>query len=265
MAFILSKYVPLFLFPLGLSLVILVVTLGCLWGAGFRYRKKKMATLVGACLLMLWLAGSPFFAERLMSTLEGRYVSKEATAYPNGGAIVVLSGGTTDQHRGSRMVSPGRAFDRLYLGCRLYLSKKAPLMILSGGAITRLRQNGSLTESQLMSVLARQQGIPEKALVIESHSRNTRENAWFTREIFRDRDWNGKVLLVTSAFHMPRARACFADVGLSVVPCPADFRIDPYKRTSAIDFLPDADALAMTTTALREYIGMIYYRLRGWI
>jgi len=253
------------MFPLGLSLVLLFVCLFCLWGPGFRLRKKKIAVLLFACLVILWMSGCPFFADWLLVSLEGRYESKTAAAYPGTDTIVVLGGGVAVQQAGDRNVLPGRSFDRLYLGYQLFQEKKAPVMILSGGGIIWHREPGALSESKSMSLLARQLGLPERRLVVESHSRNTRENAWFTREVLRDRGWKDTVLLVTSAFHMPRARACFEKLGMTVIPCPADFRADPYKRSTGLDFLPDAGALDNTTIVLKEYIGWVYYRLRGWL
>ncbi len=265
MGIILSKFVPVFLFPLGLSIVLLVICLFGLWGLNYRQRKKKVAFLLVVCLVILWTAGCPLVADRLMASLEGRYVSKAVSAYPGAGTIVVLSGGVAGQQTGRRAVIPGRAFDRLYLGYQLYQAQKAPQVILSGGGVLWKRKSGALSESERMFALARQLGVPQKHLVIESHSRNTRENAWFSKEILRDRGWDNNVLLVTSAFHMPRARACFEKLGMTVIPCPADFKGDPFHLPTGLDYLPDAAALEKTTIVLKEYIGWVYYRLRGWL
>ena len=70
-------------------------------------------------------------------------------------------------------------------------------------------------------------------------------------------------LLVTSATHMPRAIASFRKSGLDVAPWPADVR-GGYPPTSVFDFLPDANALEMTTAAIKEWLGLAVYRLRGW-
>lgn len=265
MALILSKYVPVFLYPLGFSLILVAICLVSLWGPGFARRKRRIALLLFVCLVTLWTAACPVVANRLISGLEGRYVSEAAADYPAAGTIVVLSGGVACQQSGGRTVLPGRAFDRLYLGYLLYRAKKAPRIILSGGGVIWEQEPGALSESQRMFLLARQLGVPEKHLVIESHSRNTRENAWFTREILRDRGWDNTVLLVTSAFHMHRARACFEKLGMKVIPCPADFKHDPYGMPKGLDYLPGAAALDRTTIAVKEYIGWGYYRLRGWL
>ncbi len=241
----------------------LAVGLVGLWWPGSRKRLASFCVIV--CLAILWLAGSPFFANRALTFIEGQFMSRPATAYPGADAIVVLGGDVARQNAGGRAVLPGQSFDRLYLGHRLYRAGKAPVMILSGGGIRWQRQAGAWPEARGMAALARQLGIPEKALIPEGNSRNTRENAWYVRKILREKGLKGSVLLVTSAFHMPRARACFEKLGIPVISCPADFRADPYARITIMDFLPDAGALDETTIVLREFMGMVYYNIRGWI
>jgi uncharacterized SAM-binding protein YcdF (DUF218 family) len=260
MALVLSKFLPVFILPLGLSLTVLALSLMCLWRPDIR--RRNIGFLIIFSLLLLWAAGSPFFSDRLLLTLEGRYLSRTAAAYPPADAVVVLGGGVTGQQAQGRTVIPGRAFDRLYLGYRLYQSGKAPVIVLSGGGIAWRQEPGAAYEAEQMAVMLRQLGVPDKAFITECFSRNTRENAWYIREILRDKR---NILLVTSAYHMPRAQACFERLGMTTIACPADFRIDPYKTTTVLDFLPDAGALDNTTIALREYMGMIYYRLRGWL
>ena len=106
-------------------------------------------------------------------------------------------------------------------------------------------------------------GVPPNSIIVESNSRNTHENAINTAAIWRERHFRSG-LLVTSATHMPRALASFRKAGLDVTPWPADFRAFGYPPGSVFDFLPDAAALEMTTTAIKEWLGLAVYRLRGW-
>lgn len=255
MALILSKFIPVFLLPLGLVLTALAVCVACLWRLDIP--RRYIAAAVALCLALLWAAATPLIADRLLTSLEGRYESRPAADYPRADAIVVLGGGVAGQQTGGRNVLPGRAFDRLYLAAALYQAKKAPLVVLSGGGIAWQRKPEAATEARLMADLARQLGLPDTALIQEGLSRNTRENARYTGEILRRRGLTGTVLLVTSAFHLRRAQACFENLGLRVVPCPADFRGDPFKKLSWLDFLPDAGALEKTTFVLREHLGIL--------
>jgi uncharacterized SAM-binding protein YcdF (DUF218 family) len=106
-------------------------------------------------------------------------------------------------------------------------------------------------------------GVPRGAMLLESQSLTTHENALRTREVMQA---NGihRVLLVTSALHMRRAMAAFAAVGIDATPAPTDFEVVPPRQMTVLDWLPDAGALEGSTRAIKEYIGYWVYRLRGW-
>jgi uncharacterized SAM-binding protein YcdF (DUF218 family) len=106
-------------------------------------------------------------------------------------------------------------------------------------------------------------GVPLSALIPETKSRNTHENAVNTAAIFKAHGWRTG-LLVTSGVHMRRALAAFRKVGLAVVPAAPDLSTGPPQVNSLLDLLPDAQALAQTTLAIREMVGLCVYRLCGW-
>src|SRR5262249_43177615 len=107
-------------------------------------------------------------------------------------------------------------------------------------------------------------GVPPDLIIVEGNSRNTHENAINTAAIWRERHFHSG-LLVTSATHMPRALASFRKADLDVVPWPADFRGHSYPLVATVfDLLPDAGALEKTTSAIKEWVGLAVYRLRGW-
>lgn len=106
-------------------------------------------------------------------------------------------------------------------------------------------------------------GVPPDAIVVETQSRNTYENAVNSAEIIRDRGWRSAIL-VTSGAHMPRALAAFSKAGIDAIPASTDIRVRFPLYDSALDFLPDAEALKRTSDAIREWIGIAVYRLRGW-
>src|SRR5262249_9067572 len=105
------------------------------------------------------------------------------------------------------------------------------------------------------------EGIARSRVILEERSRSTHENAVYTKEMVRPA--SGETwILVTSAYHMPRAVACFEAVGWPVIPYPVDFRIDPETGLRANFSL--LDGLATSTLAGKEWAGLVGYRLMGW-
>ena len=106
-------------------------------------------------------------------------------------------------------------------------------------------------------------GVPKDRIVVEGQSRNTYENAREASELLAERGIE-RVILVTSALHMPRALATFRATQLDVVPAPTDFEVTTVGERTLLDLLPDAEALQGSSRALKEYLGLWVYRKRGW-
>jgi uncharacterized SAM-binding protein YcdF (DUF218 family) len=158
--------------------------------------------------------------------------------------------------------------DRLFQAARLYLAGKAPRVVVSAGRLTWSREQ---PESTGMADVLEFFGVPRTAILEEPRSRNTYENAVETRRLLAPEGID-RVLLVTSAIHMPRAVALFRCAGFEVVPAPADFLVaegDPYGFGDGslegilLALLPDAQSLEFTTRALKEYLGLLVSGLRG--
>lgn len=106
-----------------------------------------------------------------------------------------------------------------------------------------------------------EEGIAPSRVILEERSRSTHENAVFAKETIRPASGETWVL-VTSAFHMPRAVACFAAVGWPVIPYPVDYKVDPETGLRANFDL--VEGLGVTTLAGKEWAGLVAYRLLGW-
>jgi len=120
-----------------------------------------------------------------------------------------------------------------------------------------------------MATLFKLFGVPETALLLEPQALNTYENALFSKKILQEQQIKTS-LLITSAFHMPRAQLIFEKLGLKVIPAPTDFRTPsitshPPLRAILLGLLPDAKYLENTTLDLKEYLGLGIYKLRGWL
>jgi uncharacterized SAM-binding protein YcdF (DUF218 family) len=99
-------------------------------------------------------------------------------------------------------------------------------------------------------------------MLLERASRNTHENAVLTGKMLSSRGIE-RIILVTSAWHMRRAEAAFQQLGIEIIPAPTDFEAVP-RPMSLRRLLPDATALLYSTKAIKEYLGLLFYKLVGW-
>lgn len=216
-------------------------------------RNRSGAGLLAAAFLWLWLCCTPAFALWLQRGLESQYPPQPAASYARADAIVVLGGGVVP---GSKINWRADEADvrttRTGFGLQLYQDGRAPIILLSGG-------DG---EAEQMAEALRQQGVPASALRTEQVSMTTHENALYSTTILK-RENRHRVLLVTSAMHMPRAAASFRQQGLSVIPAPA---LNPTLHPQEMPrrWWPARTALTQSKHCLREYLGLWGYRLRGW-
>ena len=102
-------------------------------------------------------------------------------------------------------------------------------------------------------------GVPAEMVIEEGKSRDTAENALRCKEILRQHGFKDP-LLVTSGYHMRRSVAAFEKEGIKVTPLPARFMTSPASAVHWTDYLPSAGALGSSAAALKEQIGLIYYR-----
>ena len=251
-----SKLLPQFIYPLGLAIWLTLL-------AGFLLLRDRNF-IGGVCLavavVQLWLASMPIVAERLLARLEGQYASVAVADSPQADAVVLLGGavGAAVPPRHSPDLSS--AADRVLHAARLYRAGKVPRVIVSAGGIPWL--GVGTTEGPALARLLKEWGVPEASIVVEDRSRNTYENAHYTKALIDEHGWK-RVLLVTSALHMPRAMLIFTGVGIDAVPAPTDFQVVQGRQRTPLDWLPNAEALAATTRVVKEYLGLWWYRLRG--
>ena len=254
----LSKLLPLFVYPLGLAVVMLVVALIA------RRRRSRITTIaIVFALALLLVGGNRWAALWLTRSLEWRYVP--SATLPRADAIVVLGGATEPAFAPRPWIHLTESGTRILYAAKLYREGRAPLLILSGGGFS------GAPEAAAMAEVLRFVGIPDSAIVQETDSLNTYENAVNVRQILAVRKIR-LVLLVTSAMHMPRAMMIFKHEGIDAVAAPADFiaterRMEETRngpKAIIINLLPDAESLEWTSRALKEYLGLAAYRLAGW-
>jgi uncharacterized SAM-binding protein YcdF (DUF218 family) len=257
MFFYLSKIVGFFIQPLNFSILLLVVGLLAIF---LGWRRTGLTLDIAAAAILILSAWTSFGAV-LLNPLEERFARPAAVPQAVDG-IVVLGGGfegAINKARGGyEMNSGGDRFVEAAILARRY--PEAKIVVTGGtGALILEGEGDADTAPRLLTAL----GVAPERLILENKSRNTHENAVFTKELVTPQageTW----LLVTSAFHMPRSMALFGKAGFEVRPWPVDYRTSGAEgfgvfRDNA------ADALQNTTVAIREWIGLLAYWLSGRI
>lgn len=219
----------------------------------FRHRRRAFAlALAGAALLLA--QSVPIVARTLIAPLEEN-AGPLFTAADGAGAIVVLGGGLKlDAPEYGGDTANERSLTRLRYGVALARQSGLPVLV-SGGRGPAAR----LSEAEVLADIAEK----EFGLAVrwqESESTDTADNAQMAAAILKAAGI-GRVVLVTHAFHMPRARRLFEAAGLSVVPAPTEFRSRRQKPIDAFDFLPQASANLNSYYALHEYLGLLWAAL----
>ncbi|WP_350016679.1 YdcF family protein [Rhodanobacter sp. IGA1.0] len=235
--------------PLAQVAVFWAIGILCVWRRRYRYALTLM--LFG----MAWLAlcSTPTFSDWLRNSLESRYAQREASAYPVADAIVILGGARVSNDSATPPEGQSRSPEsRTGFGFLLFQHAKAPYVLLSGG-------NG---DAAAMAAALETWGVEPSALILETRSLNTHQNAKYVAAIMKDRKLR-RILLVTSSIHMPRAVASFKKEGVEVTPAPALDRRSEHRSVKR-RWRP-ATVLLLTGQSLKEYCGMLYYRLRGWL
>lgn len=243
--------------PLG---IVLGAGLLALVALGFNRRRTAAGLLAFACV-WLWLWSTPLVSNAIVGSLLDRGLLQRVEKLPAADAIVVLGGGIKPVSKYRIYPILGQTSDRVWHAARLYHAGKAPLVVASAGNVWSKSPNVQ-SGADAMRILLEALGVPEAAILVEENSRTTHENAVFTAKLAAERGIE-RVLLVTEAWHMPRAEATFRQVGLEVVPAPTH-NVSKPARPGILMILPGAWALNNSSLALKEYLGFLVYRLRGW-
>jgi uncharacterized SAM-binding protein YcdF (DUF218 family) len=202
--------------------------------------------MLAISLAVLWCFSTPVIGQTLITTLE-RQIPLPANSHK--ADVAILLGGGSD--------SLGRAL----FASRLFRAGQVRFILISAGNVPWFKAREP--EAQSIARLLKEWGIPEDALILEDQSRNTFENAQRSKPIWDSHDFKSG-LLVTSAFHMPRALAVFRHAGFNVEPAPTNSYDEPSFEEGVLAILPNVSALQTSSVALKEWLGLLVYRFRGW-
>jgi uncharacterized SAM-binding protein YcdF (DUF218 family) len=253
MFFIFSKILSFIIHPVTWIFVLLLITVFVK-----KEKRKKWGIIT---LIVFYLFSNDFlFCEVMRAWEEPR---KKLDSLDNYDLAIVLGGMITFDSDVERMQA-NRGIDRTLQGLLVYKIGKAKKLFISGGSGSL--QFPNMKEGEIIKNYLVQIGIPEQDILIESESKNTYENAVFTKkELEKSGLQNLKLLLITSASHMYRSKKCFEKQGLQVDTYSADIVAGPRKFVFDHLFLPNGNTLNDWYNLLHEVIGVITYKLMGYI
>ena len=221
-----------------------------------RYQLGRWALLLGVCILFL-LSTKPMSAW-LVYSLECQYRVPSDEVLSTLDIVVILGGGMYPRE-GFRMWSElsGPAYSRLCNGVRIFKQSSAGTLVLTGGGPKDIE-----SEAEVMKVLALELGVPESRIIIETRSKNTKENAVNLIKPLSSTQAR-RIGLVTSALHMPRSVKVFRETfpNDTIVPVPVNYLYSP-NWSDPDNYIPSAETLAKSHYALHEWIGMVWYAIR---
>ncbi|WP_271572445.1 YdcF family protein [Bradyrhizobium sp. CCBAU 11386] len=217
-------------------------------------RKLAVTTLV-----LLALAASSPLGNLLLYPLESRFPAWDASRGAPDGIIVLGGSVDTDLSAAHRTPVVSHAADRLLAAAELARRYPNARIVFTGGTANLV--STETREADYSAPILEGLGIPRERLILERDSRNTWENAIFTKQLVAPKPGE-RWLLVTSAFHMPRSMGIFRKAGFDVEAYPVDWRMGG--RDDLFTFTRvGGDGLARIDVAVREWIGLLTYRVMG--
>ena len=253
--FVLSKTLGILLLPTDF-LIFVGIAGAILLGTRFARLGRRLMVV---SLLLFAICGFSPLGSWLLFPLESRFPAWDAArGAPDG--IVVLGGSIDADVSAARGVAVVRgAADRIVAAAALARQYPNARIVFSGGS-SSLIANGA-READYAADLFERLGVPRERLTMERRSRNTEENAEFTKAIAAPKNGE-RWLLVTSAYHMPRSVGLFRNAGFAVEPYPVDWWVG--NRADLLRFSAFAvEGLQRTDLAAHEWIGLLAYRLTG--
>lgn len=255
MFFFLSKILAFILAPYTWFFIALIVLLKKLWNTPY---KKFMLIFT----ISVYICSNSFLVDEVVRAWEytDDDIYQKNTKYD---LAILLSGMGRVDERQDRFDFTTSG-DRLLQTMDLYFKGRIKKILITGGSGSI--SNPHLREAEYIKRYLLNLGVPDSCVLIENNSKNTYENALFTKHILDSLHYTGNTLLVTSSFHMRRSKAIFEKAGYT--------NITPYVtnkfsglRKYELDhcFIPNTEALWLLQLMMHEMVGYVVYDLKGYI
>jgi len=257
--FVLSKTVGILLLPTNFLIALGILGIVLL----FTRLASLGRVLMVISIALLAICGFSPLGNLLLYPLEHRFGPWQTKDAQGGVDGIVVLGGSVDADLSVAHQVPivRTAGDRIIAAAALARRFPNARILFTGGSANLISNDAR--EADYAVEIFESLGIDKSRLIIERASRNTYENAVYSKALVAPKPgetW----LLVTSAFHMPRSVGLFRKVGFAVEPCPVDWRVGGSEDLFSFTVLP-GEGLGRTDTAVREWVGLVAYRLRGRI
>lgn len=254
MFYILSKTFDVLLMPLTMAFIAIIY-------ATIVKNRTRSRWIIGVSLLMLYLVSNPILVDVLLKWWEPVNYQTDTT-YEVG---AVLTGGMTKRYDyTSKHVWHGKSGDRAVQAFELYKKGKIKKIIISGGERSFFGGKNNTSENDGIRQYLIDSGVRAEDIIQETNARNTRDNAVNTAKILKEQFKTNKCIVITSAFHIPRAMGCFEKAGVKPLAFPAhylqenhDFWIDK--------LFPSEEALVAFYYVWHEMVGFATYKVMGYI
>jgi uncharacterized SAM-binding protein YcdF (DUF218 family) len=243
MTLYLHKILPIIFLPSGIIIVFLLIGL---------LKRKSIFTCLA--LILFYLFSTPIISDSIFKYVEKGQMIKDIKNLPNAEAIVVLGGMFNYVKTETGGKNEWIDADRFYGGVELFKAGKANQIIFTGAKMPWAEKDQE-TEGESLKRYAIDMGVPDSAIKISGFVTTTEDESNEVKKLLP----NAKnIILVTSAFHMPRSKSLFERKGFNVISFPVDSKVG-ISETTVLDFLPNADSFRNSETAIRELLGRLFY------
>jgi uncharacterized SAM-binding protein YcdF (DUF218 family) len=223
--------------------------------------QRKKRALIWATILFLFFTNRLIF-NQFAKAWERKTITADQIQQPYD--IGILLGGYSNSqvrpnHDRQNFSSRANRFLNAY---ELYKTGKVKKLLLTGGSGDLLQKNPSEAENVRDFLL--RVGVPPEDIIMEGKSRNTWENAIFTKEILDENYPNANCLLITSAWHMRRSVACYKKAGMDFTPFSVDFVTEKDRWAPENSIIPDRMGFYLWEMLIKEWVGMVMYKIHGY-
>ncbi|PZX49355.1 YdcF family protein [Algoriphagus chordae] len=256
MFFYLSQFLSFLALPLTITIVLIV-------SGAFYIKRKWGRRCLWTGIFLLWFFSNQFIANQAMMAWEPEF--KTFSEIKNHEIGIVLTGVTNLSKTAYDRTFFNKGADRITHALQLYREGKIKKILITGGQ--GLNPVNPQSEAEVLQRFLLMTGVPAEDVMIEDQSKNTYENALFTKAFLAEKgiDVNQEFILITSAFHMKRSQGCFDKVGLQTLPFPTDYYSQDSKYDIPILFFPDPYSIFIWHKLVKEWIGIVVYSAVGYM